>query len=107
MRTTQSFKLIFAAQVKDHLRFIERKHYFLIRETLEDQLRFEPNIETGNRKPIEPPTIVEADWELRFGPHNRFRAFYRLNINRREVYIVAVGVKQGNKLFIGGEEVDL
>jgi hypothetical protein len=107
MVTTQPFKIIYAAQVKQHLKTIERKYHSLIRETIENQLRFEPDVETRNRKPVEQPTTVEADWELRFGPNNRFRAFYTINISQREVYIVAIGVKQGNKLFIGGEEVEL
>jgi hypothetical protein len=107
MATTQPFKLIYAPQVKDHLKIIERKYHALIRNTIENQLRFEPDVETRNRKPVEPPTTVEADWELRFGPNNRFRAFYTINMGQREVSIVAMGLKQGNKLFIGGEEVEL
>lgn len=107
MVAIQPFKLIYAAQVKDHLKFIERKHHSLIRETIESQLRFEPDVETRNRKPVEQPAAIETDWELRFGPNNRFRAFYTINISQREVYMVAIGVKQGNKLFIGGEEVEL
>ncbi len=107
MATTQPFKLIYATQVKDQLKFIERKYHSLIRETIENQVRFEPDVETRNRKPVEPPTTVEADWELCFGSNSRFRAFYTTNIDQREVYIVAIGVKQGNKLFIGGEEVEL
>jgi hypothetical protein len=107
MATTQPFKLIYAAQVRDHLRFIERKYHSLIRETIETQLRFEPDVETRNRKPVEQPAAIEVDWELRFGPRNRFRAFYTMNVDQREVYIVAIGMKQGNKLFIGGEGVEL
>lgn len=107
MVTIQPFKLIYAVQVKDHLKFIERKYHSLIRETIENQLHFEPDVETRNRKPVEQPTTLEADWELRFGANNRFRAFYTSNISQREVYIVAIGVKQGHKLIIGGEEVEL
>lgn len=107
MAAGQPFKLIYAAQVKDHLRFVEHKYHSLIRDTLENQLRFEPDAETRNRKPVEPPAIVEADWELRLGPNNHFRAFYTISMGRREVYIVVIGVKRGNKLFIGGEEVEL
>ena len=107
MATTRPFKIIYAVQVKDHLKFIERKYHSLIRETIDNQLRFEPDVETRNRKPMEQPVKDEADWELRLGPNNRFRAFYLISIGQREVYIVAIGVKQGNKLFIGGEEVEL
>ncbi len=33
--------------------------------------------------------------------------FYNINIESHEVYILAIGVKEGNRLFIGGEEVKL
>jgi hypothetical protein len=48
-----------------------------------------------------------AEWELRFGPSNRFRVFYQIDRDSREVRIVAVGVKDRNHLFVGGEEVTL
>lgn len=107
MAPTQPFKLIYAAQVKQHLKTIERKYHSLIRDTIENQLMFEPELETKNRKPVEQPVMIEAEWELRFGPNNRFRVFYTTNIAQHEVYIIAVGVKQGNRLFISGEEVEL
>jgi len=47
-----------------------------------------------------------ADWELRLGPENRFRVFYQVNAERREVRGLAVGVKYRNRLFIGGEEFE-
>jgi hypothetical protein len=107
MMVSQPFKLIYAPQLKDHLKAIERKHHGLIRRTIEDQLQFEPMIETRNRKPLKRPIDFGADWELRLGPNNRFRVFYEINEVDREVYILAVGVKRGNNVFIGGEEIDL
>jgi hypothetical protein len=44
---------------------------------------------------------------LRFGPNNRFRVFYQIDHEAREVRIVAVGVKDRNRLLVGGEEVTL
>jgi hypothetical protein len=78
----------------------------LVSETIEKQLQFEPLIETRNRKPLTQPVEFEADWELRFGPDNRFRIFYEVNEINREVNIIAIGMKHRNKLFIGGEEVE-
>jgi mRNA-degrading endonuclease RelE of RelBE toxin-antitoxin system len=49
----------------------------------------------------------EAEWELRFGPDNRFRVFYDIDMETRRVYILAIGVKEESRLFIGGKEVDL
>jgi hypothetical protein len=79
----------------------------MIRETIEEQLTHEPLTETRNRKPLLREIDFEADWELRFGPDNRFWAFYTVELERRHVEILAIGVKRGNRLFIGREEIKL
>jgi len=107
MSPRQKFVLIYAPLTKLHLKTIERKYYSLIRATIEDELQFEPDVETRNRKPLKRPVIFEAEWELRFGPDNKFRVFYDINIESHEVYILAIGVKEGNRYFIGGKEVKL
>ena len=107
MAPRQRFDLIYAPVTKLHLKAIERKYYSLIRTTIEDELQFEPDVETRNRKPLKQPVTFEAEWELCFGPHNRFRVFYDINIESHEVHILAIGVKEGNHLFIGGEGVKL
>ncbi len=107
MMTANSFKLVYAAQVKAHLKVIDRKYHSLIQREIENQLRFEPDIETRNRTPLTRAVEFEADWELRCGPNNRFRVFYEVNQTEREVYVIAIGIKRGNKVFIGGKEVEL
>jgi hypothetical protein len=47
----------------------------------------------------------EAEWELRLGPRNRFRVFYEVDREQGQVRVLAIGVKERNRLFIGGEEV--
>jgi mRNA-degrading endonuclease RelE of RelBE toxin-antitoxin system len=103
----EKFSLIFAPVVHDHLAAIDAKHDSLIREKIEEQLTYEPDVATRNRKPVRPPAAFPAEWELRFGPNNRFRVFYQIDREKREVKIVAVGVKERNRLFVGGEEVTL
>src|SRR5947208_4710487 len=105
MTKKQSFSLIFAPLVHDHLRAIDAKYDALLRENIEEQLTHEPGVETRNRKPVRPPAAFQAEWELRFGPNNRFRVFYQIDSVAREVRIVAVGVKDRNRLLVGGEEV--
>lgn len=77
----------------------------MIRQTLDEQLLFEPEAETRNRKPLQPPAPLGATWELRFGPDNRFRVLYAVDHERQEVQVLAVGVKERDRLIIGGEEV--
>jgi len=102
-----AYKLVYAPQVKKHLKAIEPKYFSLIRTKIETQLRLEPADETRNRKPLKHQSDFEGEWELRFGPENRFRVFYAIDIENHEVHILAIGVKKGSRLFIGGEEIAL
>jgi len=93
--------------VHRHFDTIDAKYDALIRQKIEEQLTHEPEVETRNRKPVRPPAAFRAEWELRFGPNNRFRVFYQIDPDAREVRIVAVGMKNRNRLLVGGEEVSL
>jgi hypothetical protein len=103
----QPFDIQYDPEVRTHLQFIERKYYSLVRQTIEEQLTHEPDIETRNRKPLLRTADLDADWELRFGPDNRFRVFYSVDAATRSVQIMAIGVKKGNRLAIAGEEFEL
>jgi mRNA-degrading endonuclease RelE of RelBE toxin-antitoxin system len=106
MNPKRPFELVYAPQVKEHLEAIERKYYGLIRQEIEAQLQFEPEVETRNRKPLKRAVAFEAEWEIRFGPNNRFRVFYEIDRGTSTVYILAIGVKVRDRLYIGGEEVE-
>lgn len=101
------FKLAYDPEIAQHLRRIERRHHSLIRQTIKEQLSYEPEVGTRNRKPLERVTDLGAIWEIRFGPNNRFRVFYDIDRTNRKVFILAIGVKVGNRLFIGGEEFEI
>ena len=105
MISKRRFELIYAPGVKRHLKAIERKYHSLIRREIEMQLQFEPDVETRNRKPLKRAVAFEAEWEIRLGPDNRFRVFYE--IGQGEIYTLAIGVKERNRLTIGGEEVEI
>jgi len=106
-RLKQPFELVYDPKVARHLAKIERKYHSLIQRTIEEQLSYEPKVEAQNRKPLLRPTELGATWEIRFGPNNRFRVFYETDMASRKVYILAIGVKEGNQLLIGGEEFEL
>ena len=107
MAQRQPYTLAFASDVTRHLRAIDAKYHALIREKIGKQLRFEPATETTNRKPLRQPAPFGAAWEIRFGPDNRFRVLYAIDHEHRVVQIQAIGEKQRERLFIGGEEVQL
>jgi len=107
MARRQPFNLSYDQATKEQLHAIPAKYHSLIRTAIEEQLLFDPERETRNRKPLQQPAPFEATWELRFGPANRFRVLYGVDHEHREVQIQAIGVKKGNRLFVAGEEVEL
>lgn len=107
MTRRAQFTLDFAPEAVDHLDAIERRHHSLIEKTIDEQLSHTPERETRNRKPLEHPTSFGATWELRFGPSNRFRVFYEVDSTESVVRILAIGVKEENRLFIGGKEIQI
>lgn len=107
MARRQPYFLNYASGVTKHLKSIDAKYDSLIRAKIEEQLEFEPGTETKNRKPMRQPAPFAAQWEIRFGPDNRFRVLYDIDEDRHEVQIVAIGEKQGNRLLVGGKEIEL
>jgi mRNA-degrading endonuclease RelE of RelBE toxin-antitoxin system len=105
MAKKQPFTVVYADEVKDHLRAIEAKYQSAIQTGIETHLLHEPDVETRNRKPLKRPISFGADWELRLGPDNRFRVFYQVKAESREVRVLAVGVKERNRLYFGREEL--
>jgi mRNA-degrading endonuclease RelE of RelBE toxin-antitoxin system len=105
MTRQPKFEIVYAPEVADHVDAIERKHHALIEKTIAEQLGHAPNRQTRNKKPLEElPGPFGSTRELRFGPVNRFRVFYDIVENERTVWVLAIGVKDGSKLFIAGEE---
>lgn len=107
MARRQPYSLVYAPCVKAHLRAIDPKHHSLIREKIQEQLLHDPDGETRNRKPLVRPAAFGATWEIRFGPDNRFRVLYDVDQKDPVVSVLAVGEKDGNRLRVGGEEIDL
>jgi hypothetical protein len=53
------------------------------------------------------PAPFGATWEIRFGPRNRFRVLYDIEEEVRRIRVLAIAEKRRERLFIGGEEVQL
>jgi len=70
---------------------------------VDEQLEHEPGVETRNRKPMRPNPL--APWELRI---EELRVYYEIEeLPEQVVTIVAVGVKDRNRVLIGGKEIKL
>jgi hypothetical protein len=110
MTPSQPFTLVYAPLVREHLLAIGAEDRPQFRAAIEEQLLFEPDSETRNRKPLRRTAAFEgeaATWEIRFGPDNRLRVFYEVDQAQHVVRILALGEKKGNRLWVGGKEVKL
>jgi len=101
------YAIVYDSALLTHLDAIDRKDHSAIRRAIETMLTHEPENESRNRKPLVRPSSLGVAWELRCGKDNRFRVFYRTETLRREVRVLAIGVKLGNRLSVGGKEFDL
>ena len=98
------FNLIFAPETVEHMKSIDREHHSSIRKTIEEQLRNSPNKQTRNRKLLETPAPFAATWELSFGADNHFRVLYEIDEKKDSVNILAIGIKDRDRLLIAGKE---
>ena len=105
--TVKRFHLVYDTEFIAQMQFIERQYHSLIRETIEQQLIFEPDIETRNRKQLVRATTFGARWELRFGKNNELHLFYSIYPEKAEIHILAIGIKIRERLYIGEKEVKL
>ena len=78
-----------------------------ILDRIHEELLNEPTRETRNKKvlaDVEPPwPFKDPLRELRVGD---YRVFYDVDSASQEVHVLAVGVKDRNRLSIGGEEYE-
>jgi mRNA-degrading endonuclease RelE of RelBE toxin-antitoxin system len=98
MPPKRQFELRYAPETLSHLDAIERKYHRLIEKTIDQQPSYTPERVTRNRKPLERPGPFGATWELRFGPKNCLRIFYEVQTGAQTVEILAIGVKERNRL---------
>ena len=89
----------------ENLRFIPAKSHSALKDSILEQLRYEPTVITRNRKPLD-PKILETAWELRCGPQNTYRVLYEVLEEEMQVNILVIGIKQGASLIVNGRELE-
>ena len=96
------FRLEFTPEALEDLRRLRVYEQRQIFDAAQAHLSHHPDQVSRNRKRLRPNKL--AEWALRVGS---FRVFYDIDSERQIVIIETIGSKQGNKLFIGGEEYNL
>ncbi|MCK6627110.1 MAG: type II toxin-antitoxin system RelE/ParE family toxin [Anaerolineae bacterium] len=97
-----AFEVELGPDAWEHLQAFPAHAQSLLLDTIEQQLRYQPDNETRNRKPLRSNTLTS--WELRVGD---FRIFYDIISDEATVSVVAIGLKKHNRLTIGGKEFKL
>jgi mRNA-degrading endonuclease RelE of RelBE toxin-antitoxin system len=97
------YSIEYSPETIGHLRALTARQRTVVFDTVEEQLRHQPAVETRNRKPMRPNPI--APWELRIGD---LRVYYDVkDTPEPKVLVRAIGIKERNRVFIGGEEIEL
>lgn len=97
------FLIEYSPDAEEHLRALTTRQQTVVLDSVDEQLVYQPDVETRNRKPMRPNPV--APWELRIGD---LRVYYDIARDpENSVLIRAVGIKKGNSVWIGGEEVQL
>lgn len=98
-----TYQIEYSDAAIEHLKILTSRQQRIVLGAVDEQLKYEPLVETRNRKPMEPNSL--ATWELRVG---NLRVYYDVEDDLvRVVYIQAVGVKLRNRVRIGKEEIEL
>jgi len=96
------YAIEYAIEAFDDLESFRKSEQKQIMDEIDTQLEYEPRLETRNRKRLRPNNVAEC--ELRVG---KFRVFFDVLAAAKIVQVKAIGYKEGNKLFIHGEEYKL
>jgi mRNA-degrading endonuclease RelE of RelBE toxin-antitoxin system len=97
------FQVEFARKTEEHLRALTARQRAIVYAAIAEQLVHEPTVETRNRKPMRPNPL--APWELRAGS---LRVYYEVEDGPPPtVRILAVGVKERDRVRVGGRLIDL
>jgi mRNA-degrading endonuclease RelE of RelBE toxin-antitoxin system len=96
-----AYRIEYRPIVKLHFRTLTARQRSIVLDSVDEQLSYEPTVITRNRFLMRPDSI--ATWELRIG---ELRVYYDVEEDPEQVvYILSVGVKEGNLVRIGTEVI--
>ncbi len=98
-----AYRIEYSPESERHLRDLPARQQRVLLDSVDVQLSAEPTVETRNRKPMRPNPL--APWELRIG---NLRVYYDVvEEPYPAVIVLAVGVKDRNRVRVGREEFNL
>lgn len=93
------YEIEYTEEAAEDLAYFQKHEQQIIVNGIEQQLRYQPTIETRNRFRRTPPDL--ASWELRIGI---FRVYYNVDDTVRIVDIERIGEKPNNEIYFRGRK---
>ncbi len=98
-----SYRIEYSREAIDHLRELSARQRSIIFAAIDEQLPYEPTVETRNRRLMRPNPL--SVYELRV---RNLRVYFDVEKEPENMVVIrAVGYKKRNKVYIGGEQVEL
>jgi mRNA-degrading endonuclease RelE of RelBE toxin-antitoxin system len=98
-----SYRIEYTTAADEHLNKLTARQEATVLETVTTQLLHQPTVQTKNRKLLRQNRL--AKWELRIGA---IRVYYDVIEGPEPVVLIrAVGLKVRNRVYVGGEEIQL
>lgn len=97
------YRIVYAEEISSHIRALTARQKAIVFDAINQQLSYEPAVETRNRKSLRPNEL--ASWELRVGD---MRVYYDVQDDpEQHVNVAAIGIKVRNRVLIAGRLYDL
>jgi mRNA-degrading endonuclease RelE of RelBE toxin-antitoxin system len=105
IRLAMAYEVGFSEEAREHLRALGTGERKSVLAAVRAQLLHQPTVETRNRKRMDPDKrMYVAPWELRVG---RLRVYYVVEEDAARVVVLKVGLKDRDRVLIGGELFEL
>ena len=97
-----AYEIRFLDDAEEHLKDLTARERSMVLDAIAEQLTDEATLPTRNRRRMRENEL--AQYRLRV---SHLRVYYDVDDNEGLVVINAIGIKVREKVFIGGEEIDL
>jgi mRNA-degrading endonuclease RelE of RelBE toxin-antitoxin system len=96
------FKIVYLPDAKEQLRAFKRSDAAVLEDQLAQQLQYQPLTDTRHNKQLHQNSLAARQLSIR-----HMRVLYNVDKTEQRVEIVAIGVKDRNRLLIAGQEIRL
>lgn len=96
------YNIEFMPDAQEHLGRLTARQQAILLDKIQEQLHHQPAEETKQRKKLRPNPL--ASWELKV---REFRVFFDIDEQEQTVFIIAIGRKRRNELYVGSKEFKL